>query len=102
MANRLNTNPIMLTGTQTSYKAAVSATLGTLFTLKVTKIYWYNPTTIGDVALITDPQSGQELLRLRCETANQSQLVDWSAHPKLWRDFAAIQVDSGDLYIYTE
>lgn len=101
MANLLNQNPIILTGTQTSYKAAVAASLGANWVLRVTKIYWYNPIIAGDVALIIDPASGQNLERLRCEAANQSQIIDWSANPKIWRDFAVVQLDSGILEIHT-
>lgn len=101
MANALNQNPIILTGTQTSYKAAVATSLGTLFTLKIEKFYWEDPITIGDQVVLIDPQSGAEKLRLRCEVAGQSQVVDWTAAAKLFNDFAVVQLDSGKLYIYT-
>jgi hypothetical protein len=101
MANLLTRNPIVLTTTQTSYKAAVAATLGTLFTLMIEKVYWEDPITVGDGVLIESPDSGAELLTLRCETAGQSQVIDWTNKPKLWRDFACVQMDSGSLKIYT-
>lgn len=101
MANSLTTNPISLTTTQTSYKGAVASSLGTLFTLRIQKVYWYDPNAVGDVVLIIDPGSGIELLRLRCETAGQSQVIDWTNSPKLWRDFACDQLDSGTVKIYT-
>lgn len=101
MANTLTTNPIILSGVQTSYKAAVASILGTLFTLRVEKIYWFQPATVGDEALIINPQSGQTLLRLRCEVAGQSQVIDWTANPKLWQDFGVNQLDSGSIEIYT-
>lgn len=102
MSNNLTSNPIVITGSMaSSYKASVAASLGTLFTLVVEKIYWENPATPGDQVLIGDPGSGQTLLNLRCETANQSQIVDWTANPRLWRDFEINTFNSGTLYIYT-
>jgi len=97
MANNLNTNPITLTTTQTSYKGAVSSSQGTLFTLRIKSVYWRNPITIGDVFLLIDPASGREILRGRCETANQSQLFPLNM---LVSDFACDQLDSGSLEIY--
>lgn len=100
MANSLNSNPVILTTTQTSYKAAVVASQGVFVNCIVEKWYWEAPTAVGDQVVIIDPQSGAEKLRLRCELALQSQVVDWTAHPKQFSDFAAIQMDSGRLYIY--
>ena len=113
MANLLNQNPMILTGsTATSYKSQTAGTLGaapknlntvqgTLLTLVVEKLYWENPATIGDLILIGDPISGLELARLRCEVAGQSQVLDWSANPKIWQDFEINTFGSGTLYIYT-
>jgi hypothetical protein len=100
MANNLNVNPAVFTTTSGSYKAAVSASQGTFLTVLVEKIYFFNPNAVGDTALITDPNTGETLLRLRCEVANQSQLVDWTAKPKRWADFAVPELDSGTLYVY--
>ena len=101
MANQLTLNPVILTGTMaTSYKAATATTLGTLFTVRVQQIRWFDTIAVGDVALIIDPQTGNHLLSLRCITAGQAIVVDWSAQPRLWRDFQVIQHDSGRLYIY--
>jgi len=101
VSNSLNTNPIVTTGAQSSYKAAVAASLGTLFTLRVREIRWLSPNNVGDVLLITDPQSGQELCRLVCSTAKQDVVEDWNANPHEWRDFAVTQQDSGRAYIHT-
>lgn len=100
MSNSTNTNPIVYTAAAGSYKAAIAATLGSPSTLLISKIYWFDPTTIGDQVLLTNPQSGQNIIRLRCEVAGQSQVVDWSTRPKLLQDFAIPQLDSGVLYIY--
>jgi hypothetical protein len=102
MANSLASNPIIITGSlATSYKTQTAAGLGTLRTLIVEKVYWANPGTIGDTINIGDPISGLSLLALRCEVAAQSQLIDWTANPKLWQDFEISAVPSGTLYIFT-
>lgn len=102
MATNLFTNPMVITGSLAqSYKTSVASQIGTLFTLVVEKIYWENPTNVGDQVLIGDPASGATLLNLRCETANQSQIIDWTANPKVWRDFEINTFNSGTLFIYT-
>lgn len=102
MANNLTANPMKLDSSMAqSYKAATAASLGTLQTLKIEKIYWMDPATAGDQVTIGDPASGETLLNLRCEAAGQSQIVDWTANPKLWRDFEINVFNSGVLYIYT-
>lgn len=107
MANNFQSNPIVITGSMGSYKAAIALAKGsgglasTLTTLIIEKIYWENPLTIGDSVSIGDPISGAVLLLLRCEVANQSQLIDWTANPKIWQDFEINSFVSGTLYIYT-
>ena len=102
MANTLNANPMVITGSlATSYKTATASSLGTLRTLMIEKVYWENPLNVGDTITIGDPNSGQALLVLRCEVANQSQLIDWTANPKLWIDFEINAFPSGTLYLYT-
>jgi hypothetical protein len=97
MANVLNQNPIIISGTQTSYKAATLASLGSFASLRVTKIYWENPTTVGDQMVIIDPATGRNIFRMRCESANISQIATLN---QLWADFAVNELDSGTLYIY--
>jgi hypothetical protein len=104
MANNLFANPMVITGSlATSYKAQMAGAgeIGSLFTLRIEKVYWENPGTIGDTITIGDPISGLTLLALRCEVANQSQLIDWTSNPKLWQDFEINSFPSGTLYIYT-
>ena len=112
MANLLNQNPIIITGSMaTSYKAQVAGGIGaaprnlptgqgTLLTLVVEKIYWRNPASVGDTISIGDPISGLELANLRCEVNGQSQVLDWTANPKIWQDFEINSFPSGTLYIY--
>lgn len=102
MANNLLANPMVLTSSMSQgYKAATASALGTLRTLIVEKIYWFNPAVAGDQINIGDPISGLTLLNLRCESANQSQVIDWTANPKLWQDFEIDTFNSGTLYIFT-
>ena len=93
----MNQNPIIITGVQTSYKAAVAATLGTPFVLRVARVEYYAPTTIGDTAIIIDPASGKEWLKFTCEVALQSQILPVN---ELWSDFAVDQITSGTLKIF--
>lgn len=106
MPNILNQNPIIIEVAQTSYKAAVAATLGTLFTLRVQSITWQNPAKAGDVLLICDPASGNTLYRAVA-------YLPYSGAPgavpqeklfvpaRLWVDFEVPQIDSGILEIGT-
>ena len=100
MANSLNVNPAVFTTTQASYKAAVSASQGTLFTLLIKRIVWEAPSTVGHQCLIIDPQSGRTLFRMVADAANKTIEQDWTARPQLWADFAVDQLDSGNLYIH--
>lgn len=106
--------PLKITGEMaTSYKTQLAAaspnaginntSYGTLTTLKISKIYWENPGAIGDVVSFGDPNSGLVLLVIRCEVANQSQLIDWSASPVLWNDFEMTQTGTGTgtIYVWT-
>ena len=100
MANSLNQNPIILTGTQTSYKAAVAAVpnQGSPIELRVARVEYYAPAAVGDTALIIDPASGRELVKFTCEVALQSQILPIN---ELWSDFAVVQLTSGTLKIFT-
>ena len=75
----------------------MASTQGTPFTLRVARVEWFAPTTVGDQAVIIDPQSGKEWLRFKCETALQSQILPVN---ELWSDFAVDQLDSGSLRIF--
>jgi|SRR5579859_1932494 len=100
MANNLNVVPIYIDTAFASFKAVVAATLGTLFTLRVYSVRWVGPAASGDQVVIEDPQGGEQLLLMRNTTANGPDLVaDWSAAPRLWRDFGVAQISSGKLFI---
>jgi len=102
MANDYISNPILIdTAFSEGWKAEVAATLGSPLTLMVTKVEWYKPVTIGDQVKILDTsQASTDLLDFTCETALQSQVMDWTARPILWRDFQVTQIDSGVLKIW--
>ena len=65
------------------------------------KIEWLSPVTIGDTIIIGDPISGLELAKFVCEVALQSQILDWTANPRIWQDFEINSVPSGTLKIWT-
>jgi len=63
----------------------------------VKHVYWYNPTTVGHLISMKD-KNGKEIILLRCETANTSQV--WpiiSVCDQIHID----DMDSGALFIYT-
>jgi hypothetical protein len=67
--------------------------------LLIEKVYWKTPASQGDTVSIVDAQ-GNVLLPLACEVAGQSQIIDWSARPKIWRDFQVTTLSSGTLFIF--
>lgn len=101
MANLLLQNPIILVTTQTDYKAAVLSTLGAFVPLMIRRVLWLNPKNAGDKVILIDPQSGSHLLDLVASTNVPPVILDWSAGPKQWANFACIQFDSGELQIFT-
>lgn len=103
MATNLNVNPIHVEGVMaTSYKSSVATTQGTLITLLVTQLRWLDVGAVGDELLIVDPGSGQELVHEFVSATRSEIVVDWSASPRLWRDFQVVQIGSGRLDIYTK
>ena len=102
MANNLLANPMQISGSMAQgYKAATAASLGTLRTLVVEKLEWLSPATIGDTIVIGDPVSGLELAKFVCEVALQTQILDWTANPRIWQDFEINSFPSGTLKIFT-
>lgn len=102
MANLLSQNPIIITAAMSSsYKASVAATLGTLFTLRVEKLYWENAVTKGDRVRIIDPQSGNELASFYNVANGSDYVADYTPNPRIWADFMVNQIDSGTIKLYT-
>lgn len=98
MANDLNARPIKVD------TAMVSAS-GIGRTLKVHKIYWFNPSTIAHTVQITEAVSGKVLWEGRAEAANQSQVFDFGENPLILpgrTDWKVSTLQSGTLYIYTK
>lgn len=102
MANILTSNPIIITSVMSSsFKSQVAASLGTLFTLRVEKIYWENAVTTGHRAIIIDPQSGNQLASFYNVANGSDYVADYTPNPRLWADFMVNQLDSGTLKLYT-
>lgn len=99
MANNFNANPLYITNAFQSYKAQVASVLGTLFTFRFTKFYWLDPLNQGDELHIVG-SNGMDILTLRCESSNQSQIVDWTPAPLLVQDWSVPRIDSGTLFVY--
>ena len=87
MANNVTTSPLIID----TVASPVGTTSG-----YVEYVYWYNPTSIGHVAVVQD-ENDRDIARFRCEVANQSQILH------VGRDVGEINVPtlgSGTLYIY--
>lgn len=102
MSNQLNQNPIIVTAAMANtWKQSVAATLGAFYYLRIKKIYWLNPLNSGDTVFMVDA-AGVNIWSARCESANQSQLFDWTASPLRVSDFQISSISSGTLEIYIE
>lgn len=101
MANNLTSNPIVITGSMaTSYKAQVAASLGTLFCIKVERIRWVQAPATSSIS-IGDPASGLVLWAAANPSATAIDIDgDFTADPRLWRDFEINAFPGGTLYIY--
>ncbi len=95
MANDLTARPLKIDTVM-----GASAALGR--PLRVTKVYWENPTTAGHTFVIADGQGTEILLEGRASTADVGALVsiDFPV-PVRWKDFRVITLGSGTLWIYT-
>ena len=99
MSNSLLTNPIILDSALPSFKAAVASTLGTKFTLVVTKLQWANPGASHSLT-ITDPNSGSVLAQLDSDASSADVVQDWTAYPKIVDDFSIGAPAAGKLFVY--
>jgi hypothetical protein len=101
MANLLTNNPIRIdTAMLTSWKAQIAASNGTFYDLRIEKIEWKSPVTATTDTFSIEDQNAFNLLQGTCEVAGQSQIWDWTAKPKRWRDFTVNQISSGVLWIW--
>jgi hypothetical protein len=96
-SNSLKTNPVLISSALSSYKQ--NAGLGSFQTVILKKIEWLSPANPGDTANIVDPTTGNIIQPFTCETAGQSQLIDWSPRPLRVSDFAVPVISSGELVI---
>ena|SRR5271154_6853679 len=100
MANNLVVNPIRLdTVMLSSWKTQIAATYGSFQNLRVEKVLWETPVTVGDQIIFED-NLANVLVTLTCDTANVSQCLDWSAKPKRWADFTLTKISSGVVWLY--
>jgi hypothetical protein len=100
MANNLAVNPIRLDSVMlTSWKTQIAATLGSFQNLRIEKILWETPATVGDQIIFED-NLANVLAVLTCDTVNVSQCLDWTAKPKRWADFTLSKISSGVVYLY--
>jgi len=100
MANNLLVNPVRLDSVMlTSYKTQTLASLGSFQYLKVEKILWETPVTVGDTIVFED-NLANTLATLRCDTTLISQCLDWTPKPKRWADFTLTQIGSGVVWLY--
>ena len=99
MSNNLLLNPIEIDAIMSGYYQASILAINQRPYLRIEKIYWFQPANVGDQAVIED-LSGNFLFQAQCEVASQSQVFDWNAKPKTWKDFRVTNLGSGRLYIY--
>lgn len=111
MSNVVTKNPITITGSLPSFKAALAAAIpgggiqnnsfGTLQTLVVERWKWSNPGTSQTLS-IGDPVSGEVLELLRSDSSGDDVIVDLTANPKLIDDFSVNAfAGGGTLYVFT-
>jgi hypothetical protein len=100
LANSLSTNPVLIDTAFQSYKSLVASTLGSLFTVIVTKIKWVAPNAAGQTVIFDDPQGGVQLLQMTSAAANTDVEEDFSASPRIWRDFSVASLPSGKLFVF--
>lgn len=91
MANDLAGNPMKID----------TAGAGLLWTgrIKITRVYWFNPTTLAHTVQVQDKNS-RNIWEGRCEVANESQLANIE---RGW--YSGLKVPtlaSGTLYVYRD
>jgi hypothetical protein len=102
LANNLNVNPVYIDTSFSSYKAAVVSTLGPLIGAVIcVKIRWVAPSAASQTLEIIDPQGGAQLAMLTSVAAGQDVEEDFSASPRLFRDFGVI-IPSGKVFLFTK
>jgi hypothetical protein len=100
VANNLVVNPIRPDSVMlTSWKTQIAASLGSFQNLRVEKIVWETPVTVGDQIIFED-NLANVLATLQCDTANVSQALDWTPKPRRWADFTLTKISSGVVWLY--
>src|SRR5690348_15760859 len=96
MANILTTRPLQI---DTAMGASFNNGASVPKPLRVTKLYWLNPTTVGHTLVITDA-GGNLLFSGKCEVAGQAVIHNFTPTVR-WKDFKVTTIGSGTLFIYT-
>jgi hypothetical protein len=97
MANLLSTKTIIITVSMPQSFNYSAQRFGN-GPFRLTRIYWFNPANVGDLATITDG-GGNIITPMRCEVANQSQVFYAVTNDDPIQDFQVTEIDSGTLYI---
>lgn len=82
--------PIKVTGTTASSVSIIESQINLKF------VWWYNPTTAGDLLTVTD-SNGKEMAQLRCEENGKSEFLPVFVN---CTGVYVSDMDSGTLYIY--
>ena len=94
MSNSYAVNPIALTTTVASYKAAGGMpSSGAIF---IDAVIWASPVTVADTFTMKDP-AGNILLTSTCDVANRTQI--FPMYGRAINDFSISQISSGTLLI---
>jgi hypothetical protein len=99
MATNLNSNPILIQGSVTGYKAQTEAAQGTLRTLEVQRLRWVGPGNSQTLS-IGDPISGGILEMMKSNSSGEDVEINYIPC-RLWQDFAIDSFPGGSLLIYT-
>jgi hypothetical protein len=67
--------------------------------IKITRLYWFNPTSSGDLVKVVD-KNGNVIWEGRCEANNESQLAN--IQEQFYPGYAVTVLGSGTLYVYHE
>lgn len=67
--------------------------------IKITRVYWFNPTTLGHTVIIQD-KNGRVIWEGRAEAANESQLANLEAG--WYPGYKVPTLASGTLYVYRD
>ncbi len=102
MANSYNSMPIVINATMSAgWRSLQTLNTGTNATgIRVFKVIWDAPSTVGNTFEIVDPVDSTVLLTGTCSVASQDIQYNFDENPASWRDFKVTTLSSGTLYIW--